>query len=292
MPTTLSGRAWALLLLLSVLWGGSFFFVGVAVREWPPLSIVLARVACAAAMLWAIIAWRRDSPRCDGAALRAHAGMGLLNNAIPFSLIVWAQFSLPSGVAAIFNATTPLFGVLVAHLAASERATAARVAGVALGFLGVVVMVGADPLATPWPAAVAMLVATFSYALAGQWGRRFRQLGIVPLHAAAGQTSMATLLLLPLALWLEVPGVPGAATLGALLGLALFSTVLGYILYFRVLELAGPVNLLLVTLLIPVTSFGLGWAFLGETLAARHLLGMAGIAAGLALIDGRLLRRR
>lgn len=291
MTQTLSGRAWALLGLLSVLWGGSFFFVAVAVREWPPLSIVLARVALAALMLWALIAWRGGSVRRDPAALIAHAGMGLLNNAIPFSLIVWAQFSLPSGVAAIFNATTPLFGVLVAHLAASERATPARVAGVGLGFLGVVVMVGADPLATPWPAAAAMLVATFSYALAGQWGRRFRLLGIAPLQAAAGQTSMATLLLLPLVLLFEAPGVPGAATLGALLGLALFSTVLGYILYFRVLELAGPVNLLLVTLLIPVTSFALGWAFLGEALAARHLLGIAGIALGLALIDGRLLRR-
>ena len=291
MPPTLSRQAWALLLALSVLWGGSFFFVGVAVREWPPLSIVLARVALAAAMLWGIIAWQGGAVRRDGAALRAHLGMGLLNNAIPFCLIVWAQGSLASGVASIFNATTPLFGVLLAHLAHAERATPARIIGVALGFFGVAVMAGADPSATPPLAALAMLGGTFSYALAGLWGRRLRALGIAPLHAAAGQTTASSLMLLPLVLAFESPAWPGPATLGALAGLAFFSTTLGYILYFRVLELAGPVNLLLVTLLIPVTSFALGAALLGEVLAARHLIGMAGIAAGLAIIDGRLFRR-
>jgi drug/metabolite transporter (DMT)-like permease len=287
----MSTRAWGLLILLSVLWGGSFLFVGLAVREWPPLSIALSRVALAALALWLFIAWQRETPRLDGPALRAHAGMGLLNNAIPFALIIWAQGTLPAGVAAIFNATTPLFAVLVAHAAATERATPLRIAGVGLGMLGVAAMVGADPLATPWPAAAAMLCATFSYALAGQWGRRFRELGVPPIHAAAGQTSASTLLLLPLALWVEQPGLPGQTTLVALLGLALLSTAFAYAIYFRLLALAGPVNLLLVTLLIPVSSFALGAMFLGESLALRHLLGMAGIALGLALIDGRLFRR-
>ncbi len=291
MNPTLSARAWVLLIALSVLWGGSFFFVGVAVREWPPLSIVLGRVALAAAILWAIVAVQGAPVRRDGAALRAHLGMGLLNNAIPFSLIVWAQGSLASGVASIFNATTPLFGVLVAHLAGAERASLPRLLGVALGMAGVAVMAGADPSATPPLAALAMLAATMSYALAGVWGRRFRNLGIPTIQAAAGQTSVASLLLLPPVLLLESPGPPGPATLGALAGLATLSTVLGYILYFRLMEMAGPVNLLLVTLLIPITSFALGMLFLGETLEARHLIGMAGIAAGLAIIDGRLFRR-
>ena len=285
-------RAWTLLLALATVWAGSFFFVGVAVREWPPLSIVLARVSMGAAILWAIVAWHGAPVRRDGAALRAHLGMGLLNNAIPFSLIVWAQGSLPSGVAAIFNATTPLFGVLVAHLAGAEQATSARILGVLLGLGGVAAMAGADPGAAPPVAALAMVAATFSYALAGLWGRRFQALRIAPLHAAAGQVTASTLMLAPLVLLLESPPWPSATTAGALLGLALFSTVLGYILYFRVLELAGPVNLLLVTLILPVPSFLLGAAFLGESLAWQHVIGMAGITAGLAIIDGRLFRRR
>lgn len=285
-------QAWGLLILLSVLWGGSFLFVGLAVREWPPLSIALSRVGLAALALRLFIAWRRQVPRLDGPALRAHAGMGVLNNAIPFVLIIWAQTSLPAGVAAVFNATTPLFGVLVAHAAATERATPLRLGGVALGMAGVAAMVGADPWATPLPAAAAMLGATFSYALAGQWGRRFRELGVPPIHAAAGQTSASALLLLPLALAFEAPPMPGPTTLVALAGLALVSTAFAYVIYFRLLALAGPVNLLLVTLLIPVSSFALAALFLQESLAWRHVLGMAGIAAGLALIDGRLFRRR
>ncbi len=286
----MSTRAWGLLVVLSVLWGGSFLFVGVAVREWPPLSIVLARVGLAALVLWLAVLWLRQPVRRDAAALRAHAGMGLLNNVVPFVLIVWAQATLPAGVAALFNATTPLFGVLVAHAAGVERATAVRVAGVAMGMLGVAAMVGADPLATPWPAALAMLAATFSYALAGLWGGRFGRLGIPPLHAAAGQTTASTLLLAPLALMLEAPPMPGAETLAALLGLALLSTAGAYALYFRLLALAGPVNLLLVTLLVPVSAFALSVPLLGEAVAWRHVLGMAGIALGLALIDGRPLR--
>jgi drug/metabolite transporter (DMT)-like permease len=291
MNAILSGRAWALLVALSILWGGSFFFVGVAVREWPPLCIVLARVALAAAILWLVVAWQGTPVRLDAAALRAHLGMGLLNNAVPFSLIVWAQGSLASGVASIFNATTPLFAVLVAHLARTEQATLPRMLGVGLGLAGVAAMAGADPSGTPPLAALAMLVGTASYALAGIWGRRFRQLGIPGLHAAAGQTTVASMLLLPLVLLLESPGPPGAATLGALAGLAVLCTALGYLLYFRLLEMAGPVNLLLVTLLIPVTSFGLGVVFLDESLEARHMIGMAAIAGGLTIIDGRLFRR-
>ena len=143
----LTPRAWALLLALATVWAGSFFFVGIAVREWPPLSIVLARVGLGAAILWLVAAVQGAPMRRDGAAWRAHLGIGLLNNAIPFSLIVWAQGTLPSGVASVFNATTPLFGVLVAHLAGAEHATPARLLGVALGLTGVAVMAGADPAA-------------------------------------------------------------------------------------------------------------------------------------------------
>ncbi|WP_421990804.1 DMT family transporter [Roseococcus sp.] len=287
---TMNSRAWAMLLALALLWGGSFFFVGVAVREWPPVAIVLARVGLAAAALWVVVAVMALPVRRDGVALRAHLGMGVLNNGIPFLLIVWAQGSLPSGAASILNATTPLWGVAVAHVSGVERASWNRAAGVAVGFLGVAWMVGADLLASPLPAVLAMLAATFSYALAGLWGRRFRALEIPPLVASAGQTTSSTLLLLPALFWVSAP-MPGTGTILALVGLALLSTALAYVLYFRLLALAGPVNLLLVTLVIPAFAILLGAAALGERLGTQHLVGMGMIAAGLALIDGRLLRR-
>lgn len=293
---TLSAKAFGLLCLLALLWGGSFLFVGVAVCEWPPLPIVLARVGLAAAALWLVVAALRLRVRRDAAALRAHAGMAVLNNAAPFCLIVWAQGSLPAGAASILNATTPLWGVLLAHLAAAERATPARVAGVVAGFVGVAAMAGADPRAMPLPAVAAMLLATLCYGLAGLWGRRFRALGVPPLVAAAGQVTGAALLVLPLVAALQPPPAwpsPGAAA--ALAGLALLSTAVAYLLYFRILELAGPVNLLLVTLLIPPFAIGMGWLVLGERLGPQHALGLAAIALGLALIDGRIfaaLRQR
>lgn len=295
-PPALNAATWSLLAALAILWGGSFFFVGVAVREWPPLMIVLARVGLASLALWGLVLALGHAVRRDGPALRAHLGTGVLNNVVPFTLIVWAQSpvpggGLPSGLASILNATTPLWGVLLAHLLGAERATALRVAGVLTGFFGVAVMVGADLAAAPAGATLAMLVATFAYGCAGLWGRRFKALGIPPLTAAAGQTGVSTLLILPLALWFHVPVLPGPATLGALLGLALLSTALAYLLYFRILDLAGPVNLLLVTLLIPVVAIALGVAVLGESLAPQHFAGLGLIALGLALIDGRLLRR-
>ena len=293
----MTSRDWALLVVLSVLWGGSFFFVGVAVREWPPLPIVLLRVAIAAAALWSLVAVLRLPVRRDSAALGTILGMGVMNNAIPFVLIVWAQGSLPSGVASILNATTPLWGVVVAHLAGAERATPRRLAGPLLGFAGVAAMVGADPtegLSGHALATAAMLLATATYALAGLFGRRVRSLDIPPLVAAAGQTAASTLLLLPPVLMLSPPWTlpaPSPAMAAALAGLGLLSTALAYLLYFRLLASAGPVNLMLVALLVPVSAILLGALLLGEALAPRHALGMAGVAAGLALIDGRLVTR-
>ena len=296
-PPALTSATWGLLIALAILWGGSFFFVGVAVREWPPLMIVLARVGLASLALWGLVMAFGLSVRRDGPALRAHLGMAVLNNVLPFTLIVWAQSpdpggGLPSGLASILNATTPLWGVLLANALGAERASGLRVAGVLTGFLGVAVMVGADLSAAPPGATLAMLAATFCYGSAGLWGRRFKALGIPPLIAAAGQTGVATLLILPLALWFHVPSLPGPATAAALLGLALLSTALAYLLYFRILDIAGPVNLLLVTLLIPVVAIGLGIAVLGERMGPHHGAGLGLIALGLVLIDGRLLQRR
>ncbi|WP_248291410.1 DMT family transporter [Neoroseomonas marina] len=292
----MSRIAWLLLLLLSVLWGGSFFFVGVAVTEVPPLTIVAARVGLAAAMLWVALPMLGIAPPRGLPAWSAVAAMGLLNNAVPFSLIVWAQQTLPSGLAAILNATTPLWGVLVAHLAVrEERITPARLGGALLGFAGVAAMSGLDVLrgtTASLPATVAMLAATLSYACAGVFGRRLARVGVMPVHAALGQLTVAAALMVPLAMAADAPWqrpLPSAAALGALVGLAILCTAVAYVLYFRILALAGAVNLLLVTFLVPVSAIVLGMLILDETLEPRHVAGMALIGAGLALIDGRIL---
>jgi drug/metabolite transporter (DMT)-like permease len=290
-------REWGLLLFLSVLWGGSFFFNKVAVTALPPLTVVTVRVALAAAVLMAVL-WARGVALPRGrAVLGAFLVMGLLNNAVPFALIAWGQSQIASGVAAILNASTPLFTVLLAPWLADEPLTTGRLAGVLLGLGGAAVMMGAG-LGGRAAAELACVAAAVSYALAGHYGRRFRALGVPPLATAAGQVTASSLMLLPLALIVDRPWTlpaPGWAVLGALAGLAVLATALAFVVYFRLLASAGATNLLLVTLLIPVTAILLGVAVLGEALLPRHLAGMALIGLGLAAIDGRpagLLRRR
>ena len=288
---TMGPMEWLLLLALSVLWGGSFFFAEVALAELPPLTVVAGRVALAAVALRIMLRARGDALPTDRRSWAAFAAMGALNNAIPFTSIVWAQTEITSGLASILNAATPLFTVLLAH-----RLTWNRLAGVLLGFAGVAVMIGWEALAgfsLHVAAELAVLAATVSYACAGIFGRRFK--GQPPLVTAAGQLTASSLMMLPLAVivdrpWLLAP--PGLVSLGAIVGLALLCTALAYVIFFRILAAAGATNLLLVTLLIPVSAMSLGAGFLGEVLEARQLAGMALIALGLALIDGRILRLR
>ncbi|HWA49745.1 MAG TPA: DMT family transporter [Dongiaceae bacterium] len=286
---------WVLLIALSVLWGGSFFFVGVAVAELPPFTIVLLRVTIAALALHLALRMLGVAMPWDRNAWLAFFGMGLLNNAIPFSLIVWGQTQIASGLASILNATTPLFTVLVAHVVtADERLSRARLVGVLLGIAGVVVMIGPAAVAELGRdvlAQLAILAAALSYACAGVFGRRFKRMGVAPLATAAGQVSASSLLILPLALMVDRPWtmpVPGVAALAAILGLALLSTALAYYLFFRILAAAGAVNLLLVTFLIPISAILLGCLVLGEMLTVAQVAGMALIGAGLAAIDGRI----
>ncbi|MEO1091523.1 MAG: EamA family transporter [Pseudomonadota bacterium] len=298
----MTATEWGLVVALSILWGGSFFFNGVAVQELPTFTVVVARVAIAGAILLIVLRVVGVALPLDLAAWQAFLAMGLLNNVVPFSLIVWGQHHVASGVASILNATTPLFGVVVAHLlTADEKATGARFLGVVVGFFGVALMMGVDVLAGLGSTALGQLAclgAALSYAFAGVYGRRFRRLGIPPLATATGQVLASSAVLVPLMLLVDRPWtlpMPSAATIGALLGVAALSTALAYVLYFRILATAGATNLLLVTLLIPVSAVLLGVALLDERLGPEHLGGMALIALGLAVIDGRpwrWLRRR
>lgn len=291
-------REWALLVALSLVWGGSFFFTGIAVHTLPAFTIVLARVAIAAlALNLAVRAAGLRMPR-DSRSWAAFLGMGALNNAIPFSLLVWGQHHIASGLAAILNATTPLATVLVAHaLTTDEKLTPAKLAGVLVGLLGVVVMLGPDllrGLGSDVLAELACLAAAVSYAVAGVFGRRFRRTGLPPLVTAAGQVTASTLLMLPLTLMVDRPWtlpLPGTDVLLALVGIGVLSTALAYVLYFRILAASGATNLLLVTFLIPVSAILLGTLVLGEHLAARDAAGMALIGLGLVAIDGRLVGR-
>jgi drug/metabolite transporter (DMT)-like permease len=287
-------RDWALLVLLSILWGGSFFFIGVAVKALPPLTIVALRLALAALLLLGVLrAMGLAMPR-DRASLTAFCGMGLLNNVIPFCLLVWGQTRIASGLAAILNATTPVWTVIFAHLLTpDEKMTGHGLAGVGLGFGGVIVLVGPDAVlgmqADLW-AQIACLAATVCYAFAGIYGRRFKQMGLAPMTTAVGQLVASSALLLPVAIIFDRPwnlAAPGLPTWSAIVGLAVLSTALGYVIYFRLLASAGAINLTLVTLLVPVSAVMLGRTVLGEKLATRSFVGMGLVGLGLLAIDGR-----
>ena len=291
----MTARQWSLLSLLAILWGISFFFSKVALAELPPVTLVLGRFGIAAlALLLAARASGHRMPRSP----RVWAGflvLGALNSFIPFGLIAWGQVQLTSGLASILNATTPLFTALVAHAWGDERLTANRVAGVLVGLGGVCVLIGPGALGhlgAHTLAELAILGAAVSYAFAGTYGRRFRALP--PVVPVAGMMTTAALMALPIALVVDRPWTlhVGARTWGALLGLALLSTALGFVLYFRLLATAGATNVMLVTLLMPIVALLLGALLLGEAVTATALAGMALIFAGLLAIDGRLLRGR
>lgn len=287
---------WLLLIILSILWGGSFFFIGVAVKGLPPFTIVVLRVGFAAIALNLFVLARGLRMPRGKTLLLAYLSMGLLNNVIPFSLIVWGQTHIASGLASVLNATTPFFTIIVAHfLTQDEKMSKERLIGVLIGFVGVVFIIGPEALTdfgTNVFAQLAVLVAAISYAFAGVFGRRFQRLGSAPLLTATGQVTASTVVLLPLALVIDQPWrlpMPSWQVWGAILGLALFSTALAYLIYFRILSTAGATNLLLVTFLIPVSAILLGTLILGEQLEAKHFAGMAFLAVGLAVIDGRIL---
>jgi drug/metabolite transporter (DMT)-like permease len=294
----MNAQEWGMLLALSLLWGGSFFFNAVAIQQLPTFTVVVCRVALAAAVLICVLPFLHVKMPHNPQVWFAFLGMGILNNVVPFTLIVWGQTHIASGVASILNATTPLFGVLFAHfLTSDEPMTRGRVIGVLAGLLGVTIMIGGDAfrsLGVNIAAQLACLGAAISYAFAGIFGRRFRAMNVAPVATATGQVIASSAILVPAMLLVDHPWtlpIPGVATLGALVGVATLSTALAYILYFRLLATAGATNLLLVTLLIPVSAIVLGLLFLNEKPLPKHFFGMAMIALGLAAIDGRIWKR-
>jgi drug/metabolite transporter (DMT)-like permease len=294
----MTGQDWALLFLLSIFWGGSFFFSAVAVRELPPLTVVVLRTAIAALTLFAILRIRGEAWPVVRETVVPFAIMGLLNNLLPFSLLFWALTAIPSGLASILNATTPIFSIIVAHFVlADERMARNRIVGILFGFLGVVVLIGTDVLSGTAVASLGMLAclgAALSYGFAGVYGRRFKAMQLAATQVAFGQLFATTILALPFVLAIDRPlglPLPSPAAIGAVLALAVVSTALAYAIFFRILASAGAVNVALVTLLVPVSAIFLGTLILGENLAGRHFIGMTLIGIGLLAIDGRALDR-
>ncbi|MBV2361095.1 DMT family transporter [Thalassococcus sp. CAU 1522] len=290
--TSLSARAWAELLLLGLIWGGSFLAIRIALDEIGPLTVVLFRTGLGAAALWLVVLARGIAVPRDMRLWGALAVMGLLNNVIPFSLMAWGQLHIETGLTAILNAATAIFGVLVAALVfADERLTPRRLGGVSLGFAGVVLAIGPDALGgfdLTSLAQLAVIAGTVSYACASAWGRA-RLGGLHPVMAAAGMLTGATILVAPVTVIAE--GLPslalGAATWGGILYYALAATAFAYLLYYRVLAMAGAGNLMLVTLVIPPVAIGLGAWIRDERLAPLALAGFALIAAGLMVMNSR-----
>jgi len=285
------------LLILSALWGGSFFFVEILVAHLPPLTIVTAQVTLAALALW-IIVWTLKLPTPKTwQHWRGLALIGLLNNALPFCLIVWGQTQISSSLASILNATTPFFTVLIAGaILMDEALTKMKFIGVIIGLLGTIILIGPDALMGQTDSLLgqlAVIAAALSYAIAGVYARRFKTWQLSPLIIATGQVTMASLILLPLTLILDQPWENASLAMSAVLalcGLAFFSTVIAYILYFRLIERAGATNAALVTFLVPISASLLGVIILGENFTALHALGMGLIALGLLIMDGRMMR--
>lgn len=294
----MSPAVWGMLILLGAIWGGSFFFARVAVAEINPFVLVLERVAIAAValQLYLLIA----GPSFSRA--RSHFGrfflLALLNNVIPFSLIFLGQTQMGAGLASVLNATTPFWTLIVAQfLTADEKLSANKLAGIALGIAGTAVMVGPGIIAGlggPVWAKFALIGASLSYAFALIVSRRMFT-GLQPELIATGQLTASTIIMAPIILFAygaSTTYIGSAHVMAAVFGLALLSTAFAYILYFRIIAVAGATNASLVTLIVPVFAMLLGIAFLGEHLELFEMIGMLLIGLGLVVIDGRLLRRK
>ncbi|MCD9104725.1 DMT family transporter [Bradyrhizobium japonicum] len=294
----IDARDWSLLAVLSVLWGGSFFFNGAALRELPPLTLVLLRVALGAAILLPLLRMQGIGLPKGVTGWKPFVAIGLLNNVIPFSLIVLGQTFIPSGLASILNATTPLFTVMVMAAAGEEALQMRRVAGVALGLAGVIILRGWGIETRPGQGLGILLClgGALSYGFAALAARRLLK-DASPPGTATFQLMASTVMMAIVAGAMEQPwhlSMPGLTTWLAVLGLAALSTALAYIVFFQIIRRSGATNVMLVTLLIPVTAILLGWLVLGEPISAREIAGAVVIGSALLVIDGRaltLLRR-
>ena len=295
----MSRADWGIIMLLSLLWGGAFFLIELGLRGFPPNTLVLLRMTLAVPpMLFALWLLKMKLPT-DAKSWRQLFILGAINAALPFILFFWGQTQIDSGLASVLNATTPLWGVIIAHfLTRDEKATPARIIGVVLGIAGIVVMIGADALRGVTGsvlAQLACLTATLSYAFAAVYGRTLSQATMSPMVVATGQVITAAILMLPVAIYVDQPwqlSAPGWDAWAGVIGLAIPSTAIAYFFCFRLIDSAGASNAMLVAFIMPLIAIILGVVALGETVELKEIAGAALIALGLVAIDGRLITRR
>jgi len=294
-PITASASDWLMIIALAAIWGGSFLFGRILMLEWPPFTVVFLRVFLAAIALWLFIILTGRTINFDRKLVFAIIIMGVLNNVIPFSLILIGQREIGSGLAAVVNAMTPIWTLIIANtLTADEKFSPNKIIGIFFGFAGVTALIGTDFIeglsASAW-AQVAVLGATISYGFAGVFGKRFKEQD--PIFISTGQLSASSLIILPIMFMVEKPfeiSPPDTLMVFSLFGLSLLCTAFAYVLFFKILSSAGATNTSLVTFLVPVSAIILGVIFLAESLTTSNLIGMILIISGLIMIDGRLYK--
>jgi drug/metabolite transporter (DMT)-like permease len=294
MDVQMDGRDWSRLVFLSVLWGATFFFTSLALHELPPLTLVFLRLSIATLILLPLLWINKIALPSGIAGWQPYAVMALINNVIPFSLIVMAQTYIPSGMASVLNATTPVFTVLVAAAFGDERLIARRVAGVLLGLTGVIVLRGfAFQIDASQTAGILLcLGATVSFGFSALWATR-KLTGKPPLATATFQLISASLMMACIAAVVDRPwqlAMPGIVTWSAIVGLAALSTALAFIVFFQIIIRSGASTVMLVTLLVPVSAILLGYFVLGERLGIREIIGALIIGSALLVMDGRVFR--
>jgi len=277
-------RALALLVTLAALWGGSFVFMRIAVSAMGPVPLTFVRVTLAALVLLSLDAARRDVPDLR-TRWRGFAVIGLVNSALPFVLICFAEQTITASTAGILNATSPFFGAIAAALWLGEPLTARKSGGMALGLAGVALLVGLQPeplTFTTGVAVAACLAAAVCYGLAGVYARK-RMQGVPSFAIACGSQLSAAIVLAPVLPFVSMPGPVTSWVVFNVVALAVASTAIAYLIYFRLIADIGPSRALTVTFLIPLFGVLWGYLFLGEAITANMLAGGALIVAGTAL---------
>mgnify|MGYP000969551971 CR=1 FL=1 len=289
---------WMLLVGLSILWGGSYLFMKLAVLTVPLFTIVLGRVSIAALALLIVLTISGTGIPKGRRIWLAFFGMGIFNNVIPMSLIVFSQNSISVGLASILNSITPLFTILVAHMTTNdERLTFRKLVGISFGIMGVVMLMGPELVDNFGVAALgewACLGAALSYACANTFGRRFVQLGMKPMQTAFGQVVASTVILAPLVIVVDQPWTisdPGFLPVLSILALGLFCTALAYVIYFQILARSGATAIALVTFMIPPSAILMGWLALGEQISSQDFLGLSLIGVGLFSVNRQSNRK-
>jgi drug/metabolite transporter (DMT)-like permease len=294
-PKQMDGQDWSFLIFLSVLWGSGYFFAGVAVRELPPLTVVLARVSIAAIVLLPMFWYLGHSLPRTLSGWVPFVGMGILNNVLPFGLIFAGQTQITVGLSSILNAMTPLFTVVVMASFREEGLTVFRIIGVLLGVVGVAVLRGFNGTidASQTLGIFLCLGAALSYGFAALWGRRHLS-DVEPMKTATLQLLCSTIIIGVIVCFIDKPWnlpVPSMNAIWSLMALAVFGTAVAYIVFFKILVRSGASNVMLVTLLLPVTALALGNVFLNEPIQKKEIMGALIIGSGLLFIDGRVINR-